>query len=85
MHIKINEELIVRKIDDEVIIYDRNRSHVHSFNATGVFIWTMIEKGCEKEEIVKALIGEFDIDAVTAEVDVGDFCKSLVLAGLAME
>lgn len=85
MFVKIREDLIVRKIEDEIFIYDRHRSYMHSFNSTGVFIWNMIEKEGGKDAVVKALVDEFDVDAASAENDFMVFYNELVQAGLVAE
>ena len=43
-----------------------------TLNETGKFIWKMLEKGAEKDEIVEALCAEYEVDdksLVVADVD----------------
>jgi hypothetical protein len=43
-----------------------------TLNETGKFIWKMLEKGAEKDEIIEALCAEYEVDdknIVVADVD----------------
>ena len=47
-------------------------------NDSGKFIWDMLEKGCEKQDIVDALLNEYDgVDKETAENDIQKFIDEL--------
>lgn len=46
-------------------------------NDSGKFIWDMLEKGAETEDIVNALLGEYDVDRETAQRDVEKFIGEL--------
>ncbi|MBQ8850779.1 MAG: PqqD family protein, partial [Clostridia bacterium] len=44
---------------------------------TGRFLWDKLAEGCEKEELVSAILAEYDIDRATAESDIDRFTETL--------
>ena len=51
-------------------------------NPTGAFLWELLEKEVEKEELVAALLSEYEIDKETAETDVDRFLSILTDNGI---
>ena len=45
-------------------------------------MWKELEQGCEKKDLVQALLDEYEVDAETAEKDVNEFLKRADDAGL---
>jgi len=82
MHIKLSDDLIVRRIENELFVYNRERSLIHTFNETGVFMWGLFEKGCSEEEAVDALLSEYETDGDTARSDVLSFVNALRNVGI---
>ncbi len=52
-------------------------NQIMSVNETGAFLWRLIEKGTEKQELVENLVKEYEVDAETAEKDVDAFLTRL--------
>lgn len=44
---------------------------------TGAFLWKLLEKGSDKEELTEKMLKEYDVDEKTAENDVNEFIKQL--------
>ena len=53
-----------------------------SVNDTGAFLWHMLENGAEKQELIDALLREYETDPQTAEKDVDAFLNELQDKGL---
>lgn len=51
-------------------------------NPTGAFLWELLEKEAEKEELVAALLSEYEIDKETAETDADRFLSILTDNGI---
>lgn len=52
-------------------------------NETGAFLWKHLsEASCTEEELVQALLAEYDVDAETAAQDVSGFVNALQEASL---
>jgi hypothetical protein len=79
---KIRSGYILRQVMDIYVVlgigseaYTPNQ--IMSVNETGAFLWGLLEKGAEKQELVESLTKEYDVDAVTAEKDVEEFLEQL--------
>lgn len=46
---------------------------IASLTETGALIWNMIEKGATKEQIIQAILSEYNIDEATARADFDAF------------
>ncbi len=84
---KIREGFILRQVLDIYAVigvgseaYMPNR--IMSVNETGAFLWRMLENGAEKQELIDALLHEYETDPQTAEKDVEAFLKELQDKGL---
>ena len=53
--------------------------------ATGAAIWQALEKGSDRESIIKILLDNFDVDYETAAADTDEFLKNLRLHALINE
>ncbi len=51
-------------------------------NGTGAFLWKMLENGTEHDEMVAALLEEYEVDEPTAIQGVDDFIESIKKADL---
>ena len=51
-------------------------------NESGSVLWNTLAKGASGEELVAALLGEYDVDQATAEADVSAFLETLREAGV---
>lgn len=84
---KIREGFILRQVLDIYAVigvgseaYMPNR--IMSVNETGAFLWHMLEKGAEKQELIDVLLREYETDPQTAEKDVDAFLNELQDKGL---
>ncbi len=84
---KIREGFILRQVLDIYAVigvgseaYMPNR--IMSVNETGAFLWNMLEKDADKQELIDALLREYETDPQTAEKDVDAFLKDLQDKGL---
>lgn len=69
---------IIVAVGDEAVNFDG----IKTLNETGAFLWKQIEQGIDEENIVKALMDEYEVDEETAKNDVGEFVKLLINNGL---
>jgi hypothetical protein len=77
MKFRINPDLSIRKIDNEVFIYDRDKALVHMFNETGAFFWDAFQNGKAPETIIAELISLYEIGHDEAEADLNEFFDKL--------
>ena len=69
---------IIVAVGDEAVNFDG----IKTLNETGAFLWNQIEQGQDEEGMVKALMGEYEVDEETAKNDVQEFVKLLINNGL---
>lgn len=79
---RIRDGYLLRQvIDIHVVLGIGNDTYVPneimSLNEAGAFLWRILEKGAEKEDLVKYLVAEYEIDTITAENDVDRFLNQL--------
>ena len=79
---KIKPGYLLRKVVEVYVIigvgsdaYAPNQ--IMSLNETGALLWRCLETGAEKQELVDAILNEYDTDAGTAEKDVDAFLSQL--------
>lgn len=78
---KLKQGFVLREIAGETVVLpsgdDLDLNMMITLNDTGRFLWERIEKGAEKEELVAALLAEYDVDADTARASVDRFSAKL--------
>ena len=80
---KIKDGYILREVAGSNIVVPVGTqvsfNGIMTLNDVGTFIWRMLdsENGAEKQEIVDAILGEYDIDAETVDKDVDRFIIKL--------
>ena len=53
-----------------------------NLNETGAFIWGLLEKGATEEELLTALLNEYEVDKEVARADVLSLLDKIREAGL---
>ena len=77
---KIKEGYRIRKVGSKSVVVAPggiNFTGLITVNETGTFIWGMLEKGAETDEIVSALANECKVQTEKIEGDVIEFIKAL--------
>jgi hypothetical protein len=74
--------VVTRKTGDEYVLVPvanniADMDSVYTINETGAFIWEQIDGEKTVEEIIAALIAEYDIDNGTASKDVLNFVDNM--------
>lgn len=84
---KFKKEVIMRTIADETMLIPvgedtKNCNGIFTLTDSGVTAFKAIQSGAEREEIIDAILNEFEIDRSTAEKDVDEFLKKLQSFGI---
>ena len=82
MQMKIRSGYMLRQVMDVYVVLGigseaYNPNQIMSVNETGAFLWGLLEKGADKQELVDNLTKEYEVDIQTAEKDVDDFLARL--------
>lgn len=83
---KTKEGFILRSIAGSNIVVPVGKASTEfngmiTLNDSGAFLWKVLEKGCEIEDMVKALLSEYDVDEEQARKCSVDFAEKLKEAG----
>ena len=84
---KIKEGFVLREVAGNYIVVAVG-SGVKTFNGmiqlndTGALLWKQLEQGAEKDQLVDAMIKEYNVEKSVAECDVDEFIGSLKEANL---
>lgn len=84
---KINSNYVLKKVADSYIVVALGGDVVDlntiiSLNDTGAFIWKLLENETTKEDIVLAMLNEYDVTKDQAINDVDTFIQKMTEAGL---
>lgn len=87
---KIKNGFILRQIADTYIVVavgeEAKKANVMiTLNETGGFLWEKLSEGATEEDLVKAILGEYEIDEATAKADVAAFVQKVKDNGLVEE
>ena len=83
---KINENFVLREVAGSWVVIPIGEKSVDfngmmNLNETGVLLWRELEKGADKEALVAAITGEYEVSAAEAAEDIDEFIKVLEKAG----
>ena len=78
---KLKEGFILRTVAGETIVLpsgdELDLNMMITLNDTGKFLWQQLENGAEMDELVAALLAEYDVDEATAKAGVERFVAKL--------
>lgn len=79
---KTNPEFIARDIAGELVLVPvgaaaKNYAGLVTCNEVGAFIWKTLENETSMDELVNAILDEFEIDEDTARKDAEEFVEKL--------
>lgn len=79
---KIKEGYILREVAGSNIVVPIGNAQVSfngimTLNDVGTFIWKLLEKGADKQQILQAVLDEYDVDSERAEHDIAIYLEKL--------
>ena len=78
---KLKKGFVLRKVAGETVVVpveaELNFNGMITLNETAEVLWNALENETTTEELVKILLGEFDVDEATAQNDVSLFIQKL--------
>jgi hypothetical protein len=86
-NMKIKEDLMLRNINEDWIIIPMGErlaefNGIVKTNQSGSFIWKLLEEAKSREEIIAAMLQEYDIDEETAAFEFDTFLNTLLKANM---
>ena len=81
LEMKLKTGFIIREVAGQVVVLptgdELDLNMMITLNDTGKFLWERLENGADKEELVAALLAEYDVDEETAKAGVDSFVEKL--------
>lgn len=79
---KIEKEYILREIAGDYIIVPVGAAALEfngmiTVNETGAFLWEKLREGTTKEELLHAMLEEYEVSEKEAEADIQEFLQML--------
>ncbi len=87
---KIKDGFILKEIAGKFIVVSvgnrvKEFNGIINLNETGVFLWKLLEKGCDEQSMVNEFLSVYDVDENTAKTDVSEFVAKIKEANLLIE
>ena len=82
VNMKIKEDFILRKVADSYVVVPVNDMTVDfngiiHLNETGAFLFEILQKGADKQELLDKLLSEYEVTSEKAEADIEVFIQKL--------
>lgn len=81
-HIAKAEDIVWRRIGDEIVVIKDDGLSIHVLNKTAAFVWEIFNGDCEPDEIATSLCERFDVSSEEASADITDIIQKLKQLGL---
>lgn len=82
---KLKDGFILRDVAGQTVVLpsgnELNLNKMITLNETAKVLWQRLETGAEREELVSALLAEYDVNEATAKASVERFLKKLSANG----
>lgn len=84
---KVKNDFLLRKISDAYVVVPVGSAIVDfsgliNLNETGAFLFEKLQEGAEKEELISALLKDYDVPEEVAGKDVEAFINKVKDAGI---
>ena len=79
---RVRQELILREIAGEHILVPVGETALRfqgmiTLNESGLLLWQKLQSGCTGEDLVEALLAEYQVERSQAQADVAAFLEKL--------
>ena len=84
---KVREDLVLREVAGESILIPVGKialdiKGMFTLTESGTLLYRKLTEDCTKEDLVQALLGEYEVDREKATEDVDTFLEQLETAGV---
>lgn len=83
---KIKENFVLRQVAGTWVVLPLGAATLDfngmlTLNESGVLLWHLLQQGTGREQLVDALLAEYDVSREQASADVDEFLNTLIQAG----
>lgn len=79
---KIQQGIIVEKVDDKIIIFDSKKSTLYTLNETAGYIFQQLKKDQKKELIINKMLKKYEVKKERLEKDFDELIDNLSKKGI---
>lgn len=88
--LKASNEFIQREIAGEFILVPTGQMALQvkgmiSLSPSGAFLWQLLQQETTQDQLVQAMLKEYDIDDKTATADVAEFVQQMRTVGVLVQ
>ena len=80
-----SEAAMTRDVDGEAVILDIESGRYYGMDGVGAFIWNCLDHVQTRDQLLAAVVAEYDVDPATAQGDLNDLLTDLIDRGLVVE
>ena len=80
-----SDTAMARRVDDDLVILDIPSGQYFELNAVGALLWDRLDGTHSVDDLIEAVLGEYDVDRETATTDVEDLLGEMIRAGLVVK
>jgi hypothetical protein len=77
--------VMIREVDDGVLLLDTESNQIHQLNHTAKFIWNACDEAASVEQITTLLAERFNVETNAAAKDVDNVLERLLALNLVIE
>lgn len=79
---KIKDGFVLKQVADATIVVPAGETAIDfngmiTLNETAAFLWRLLEQETDEEEMVKAMLAEYEVDEKTARAGIRKFIEKL--------
>ncbi len=75
-------DVISRQMGGGAVLIHLGSNRIYETNATGARIWELLAAGCQRDEVVRRLLEEYDVDETTLAAELEEIIGVLSAEGL---
>jgi hypothetical protein len=79
---QIHPDVVFRVLGDGAVLVNLSTNEIFELNATGTAVWTLVERGAGRDDIVAEVTAAFDVAADTARGECERLLVELQARGL---
>jgi len=76
------QTIFAQEVDDEMVLLDMESENYFGLDEVGTAIWHAIQEYDNLQEVLSALLEQYDVEAEVLEKDLSDFVENLQKSGL---
>ena len=76
---KTRSEFVMREVAGSYVVVPCGKCDhgIMKLNESGAFLWKILERGADKESLLRAMLKEYDVTEEKATADIDAFLKAL--------